>query len=64
MEVVTYALLLLIGFLGGYGARASVSRWRRAAAEQRWRARRARQSQFMTLEIPRNTERLNKSDFR
>jgi hypothetical protein len=62
MEVVVGALLLLIGCVLGYGARASVSRWRRTvAAERRFRARKARPSQYMTLEIPRNAEPFNRS---
>jgi hypothetical protein len=62
MEIVADALLLLIGFVLGYGARALMSRWHRAvAAERRFRARKARSNQYMTLEVPRNTEPFNRS---
>jgi hypothetical protein len=60
MEIAANALLLLIGFICGYGARAWVSRSRRAEA-RRYRARKARF--YMTLEVPRHTERPNGRDF-
>jgi hypothetical protein len=57
-------LLLLIGFLigfpCGYGIRASLSRQRRAAAERR---RKARRSRYMTLEVPRITNRRHEDGF-
>ena len=67
MEIAVAAVSLLIGLACGYGARAWVSRWRRAvaeraAAERRYRERQAAereviidvpQSQYLTLEDPR-----------
>jgi hypothetical protein len=53
-------IVFLIGFLCGYGVRASLSRQRQAAAERR---RKARRSQYMTLEVPRLTKRRHEDGF-